>query len=233
MTDSKVFRRSLTDQVADLLRARIEAGDWPLMSRIPTEPELVELTGASRNTVREAVRVLVAAGMLEARQGDGTYVLSRVDPSRAMLALSRAPLREHLELRCLLEVEAARLAALRRDEADLAALRALLPARGDRAEGREEGMADFIEHDVRFHRRIADASGNAALAALYGFFSVSLAHHLGTTLRDTTLPEPGHAEHARIVDAIEAGDAAEAAEAARAVIAPMLEVLRGRLGDER
>lgn len=221
MADSKVFRRSLVEQVADLLRERIAAGDWPTGTRIPTEPELVELSGASRNTVREAVRALTFAGVLETCQGDGTYVRNRIDPSATMRALGRASLREHLELRSLLEVEAARLAALRRSPAELAQLAALLAARGDRAPD-AAGLADFIERDVRFHRQIAAMAGNAALAQLYDFFAVSIEQHLADALQDKALPEPGHAEHAAVVAAIAAGDAEAAAAAARQISGPTL-----------
>lgn len=224
MADNKVFRRSLVEQVADLLRERIAAGDWPTDTRIPTEPELVALSGASRNTVREAVRALTFAGVLETRQGDGTYVRNRIDPSATMRALGRAGLREHLELRSLLEVEAARLAALRRTPTELAELQALLAVRGDKAEGAAD-LADFIARDVRFHRKIAAISGNPALAALYDFFAVSIEQHLADSLRDTRLPEPGEAEHAAVVAAIAAGDAEAAARAARQISGPTLLVL--------
>ncbi|WP_460536342.1 FadR/GntR family transcriptional regulator [Chitinimonas naiadis] len=224
MTDGKVNRRSLVDQVADLLRARIELGEWLTDTRIPTEPELVALCGASRNTVREAVRALTFSGVLETRQGDGTYVRSRVDPTATMRALGKASLREHLELRSLLEVEAARLAALRHSPADLAELQQLLMARGDRAKG-EPSLADFIERDLRFHRKIAQMSGNASLAALYEFFAVSIGQHLAYTLQDEAQPEPGHEEHAAVVVAIASGDPARAAEAARQISGPALQQL--------
>lgn len=223
-TDEKVSRRSLVEQVADMLRERIASGEWLTDSRIPTEPELVALCGASRNTVREAVRALTFSGVLETRQGDGTYVRSRVDPSATMRALGKASLREHLELRSLLEVEAARLAAVRHKPADLLELRSLLAARGDRAQG-EPSLAGFIERDLRFHRKIAQMSGNASLAVLYEFFAVSIGQHLAYTLLDAEQPEPGHAEHAAVVEAIASGDSERAAEAARQISGPALDLL--------
>ena len=74
-----VRRASLISQVTEQLRNEIRSGTWPIGSKIPTEPELSELTGTGRNTVREAVQALVHAGMLERRQGSGTYVVAVSD----------------------------------------------------------------------------------------------------------------------------------------------------------
>ena len=71
-----VRRQTLIGQVTEQLREEILSGRWAIGARIPTEPELCELTGTSRNTIREAVQALAHAGMLERRQGSGTYVLS-------------------------------------------------------------------------------------------------------------------------------------------------------------
>src|SRR4051794_34097626 len=69
-------RSGLIDQVIEQLRGQIESGRWAVGNRIPTEAELAASTGTSRNTVREAVQSLVHAGLLERRQGSGTYVLA-------------------------------------------------------------------------------------------------------------------------------------------------------------
>lgn len=69
-------RHGLIERVVGMLRTHITNGTWPVGSRIPTEPELSKLTGVGRNTVREAVQSLVHTGLLERRQGSGTYVLA-------------------------------------------------------------------------------------------------------------------------------------------------------------
>ncbi len=96
-------RRSLVDLAVSAMRERLERGEWRVGERIPIEPELAAELGVSRNTVREAVRVLAFSGVLEVRQGDGTYVRSAVDASDVAHGLSRASLREHLEVRAMLE----------------------------------------------------------------------------------------------------------------------------------
>ena len=69
-------RTSLADAAANSIRTEIAAGRWPIGSRIPIEPQLAQLLGVSRGTVREAVKTLVSRGLLEVRQGSGTYVRS-------------------------------------------------------------------------------------------------------------------------------------------------------------
>ncbi|MDT7691042.1 MAG: hypothetical protein QOI75_409, partial [Pseudonocardiales bacterium] len=123
-------RSSLVGRVIDQLRSLIESGEWPIGTKIPAEPMLVESLGVGRNTVREAVRALVHNGMLEPRQGDGTYVRADDDLGAAMLRrLRRSGHLEAIEVRASLERDAARLAALRRTPADIRALRAAMARR--------------------------------------------------------------------------------------------------------
>src|SRR3954453_15961684 len=70
-------RTGLIDTAVDELRERITTEEWAVGTRIPPEPALADLLGVGRNTVREPVQSLVHAGLLERRQGSGTYVLSR------------------------------------------------------------------------------------------------------------------------------------------------------------
>src|SRR3954464_2676134 len=117
-------RAGLIEQVIEQLREQISAGTWAIGSRIPTESELPRLLGVGRNTVREAVQSLVHAGLLERRQGSGTYVLSRSELAVTMgRQIADARQRDVVEVRRALEVEAARLAARRRTPVDSSALR--------------------------------------------------------------------------------------------------------------
>src|SRR5882757_973132 len=111
---------TLADQVITRLRAEIVAGAWPVGSRIPTEPELVEHLGVARNTVREAVRALAHNGLLDIRQGSGTYVVATSELAGVMNRRFAAAEPGHVaELRSTLESSAAKLAAERRTERDL------------------------------------------------------------------------------------------------------------------
>lgn len=120
MTDiAPLIKRSLVDQALEQLRLRIAQGVWAVGERLPTEPELSAELGISRNTVREAMRVLAFSGLIEIRQGDGSYLRSMTDPLGAMRALSHCTLAQAQETRQILEVEAIGLAAQRRTEQDL------------------------------------------------------------------------------------------------------------------
>src|SRR6187551_2355757 len=130
-------RAGLIEQVIEQLRAQITSGTWAVGARIPTESELAQLTATSRNTVREAVQSLVHAGLLERRQGSGTYVLAS---SELAGAVSR------------------RVAAARRTDDDVARMRSLL---AERADARRTGdIDDLVAIDVQLHRAIAQATHN-------------------------------------------------------------------------
>lgn len=211
-------RTNLTDSAAESLRAEIVSGRWAVGERIPNEASLTDLLSVSRGTVREAVRALVSQGLLDTRQGSGTYVRSAVDSSAALDRVKRTGLRDQWEARAALDVEAARLAALRHAPADLAKMRKLLDARGTVADG---GHDAFISRDIAFHRSVVEASGNRAMIELYDFFTGAIAETIKATL-DGDVPEPDAPAHAAIVDAVASGDPERAAAAVRAFMAPVI-----------
>ncbi|MEJ1126754.1 FadR/GntR family transcriptional regulator [Variovorax sp. CCNWLW225] len=215
-------RTSLADSAANSIRAEISAGRWAVGSRIPIEPQLALLLGVSRGTVREAVKTLVSRGLLEVRQGSGTYVRSGFDPSANLQKMRRASLRDQFEVRRALEVEAARLAAVRHTAKDLRNLRALLDQRG--LPDASDGGASFIQRDLDFHLAIVDVSGNLALAETCRFITGYIKDTIGSSI-GTSLPEPDQAAHESIVEAIASRDPDRAAEAVRAFMAPMIDAL--------
>jgi DNA-binding FadR family transcriptional regulator len=224
MALTHIPRTSLVDTVIAQLRVQIMGGQWRRNERIPTEEQLTVLLGVGRNTVREAVRALVHIGMLEVRQGDGTYVISDRDPSAALRQIDSATLRDQLEVRRAVEVEAARLAALRRTDADLAAMRQSLDARGSWSD--EASLAEFVERDARFHLSVVEASHNTALMELYRYFWSSIQSTIARTEQGHDLPEPTLAAHEAIYEAILEGDANAAATAAYQLLSPAIHALR-------
>jgi DNA-binding FadR family transcriptional regulator len=205
-------RTGLIDQVIDQLRDQITGGAWAIGARIPTEAELAALTGTSRNTVREAVQSLVHAGLLERRQGSGTYVLAASELAGAVSRRVAGAHQHHiLEVRRTLEVGAARLAAQRRTPDDVSRLRSLL---ADRTAASLAGDLDgVVAHDVALHRAIGQAAHNPVLTELYENFLDALDESVRTNFtRQGGLDDN---EHVGLVDAIAAGDPeAAAAEAA-------------------
>ena len=214
-------RSNLAETAAEAIRSEILGKRWQLGEKLPNEASLSSTLSISRGTVREAVRILVAQGYLETRQGSGTYVRSTVDPALPLTMARRASLRDRFEARCALDVEAARLAALRQTPAIIADLRALLAERGNFDGG---DRAAFIERDLAFHKAIIAASGNRAMIEIYDFFSLSIAETIEATL-GKELPEPDLKAHADIIDAIETADPSRADAAVRRFMAPMLSAL--------
>lgn len=100
----KPIKYSLTKQIANELEEKIQSGQYNIGDKIPTEPELVDHFGVSRNTIRESVQALIHAGLLEARQGDGTYVVAMEKLQVELFTLmSKTEKQEIQEARNLLE----------------------------------------------------------------------------------------------------------------------------------
>jgi DNA-binding FadR family transcriptional regulator len=207
-------RAGLTDQVIAQLRNQITSGEWPVGSRIPTEPELVERLGVARNTVREAVRALAHNGLLSIRQGSGTYVAATSELAGVMhRRFADAAPRHVAEVRSALESTAARLAAERRTERDLRQLDTLL---AHRETAWQSGDADrFVAADLTFHLAVVAAAHNEVLSELYADLGDLLRSGLTDDVGGELRPEH-HLDHARLVAAVRAGDGeTAAAEAAR------------------
>lgn len=208
-------RTGLVDQVIEQIRAAVAAGEWPVGSRLPPEAELGEALGVGRNTVREAVRALAHAGLLEVRQGDGTYVRATSEISGAIRRLAGTELREVLQVRRLLEAEGARLAAAHRTADELAELDAAMAA-CEVAE-RAADLAAFTRADLAFHQLVLRCAHNAVLAELYRGLTEVVHASVATTVAG------GRCEsHTGLLAAIRTGDAAAAAAEAEDILDSLL-----------
>jgi len=172
---TKPVRLSLPKQIADEIEKGIKNGSWEVGSKIPSEPEMVNVFGVSRNTIREAVQSLIHAGVLEARQGDGTYVRASGPFEANMIRrLSDSDMHEVHEVRLSLEKDIVRLAAERRTDADLESIRDALEKRN--AEKRT--VKENTEADIAFHTAVARASHNGIFYDLYKYVSEFIARSI-------------------------------------------------------
>ncbi|WP_160146904.1 FadR/GntR family transcriptional regulator [Thermomonospora echinospora] len=215
--------RPAYQQVADQLRELILDGSLAPGDRLPPENEIGGNFGVSRSTVREALRVLASQGLVKTSRGTtgGTFV-SQADPDQisdyleasiGLMSGSEAlPLAAILEARELLEVPATALAAQRREQHHLDALRAAM----DREKRSRDRGVKFREHR-HFHDVIMQATGNGLLAMM----TEPVFHVLRTRFL-----KPGPAahegfwsmvdqEHEEITERIAAGDSEGAREAMR------------------
>jgi DNA-binding FadR family transcriptional regulator len=224
------LRRSpLADLAVSQLREQVLSGQWPVGTRLPAETELAQSLEVGRSTVREAIRALVHAGLLETRQGSGTYVRSVTPGAGWEPRLRRAAVLDVYEVRQALEVQAARLAAARRSDSDIVALRECLAERQRaRAHARD---ATFVESDLAFHRTVIAAAHNPLLAEMFDSLGAVLREALAAVVSDSDLDHlRADPAHARLAAAIEAGDAAAAEQATRDHLDPTAEALRSLLG---
>lgn len=206
-----------SELVVSKMEQLIHDGAWPVGSRIPPEPVLVEEFGVGRNTIREAVRALEHAGMLIPRRGDGTYVRCRnaftaaMERNIAADGKSAAELRDLLAVRRALEAEAAALAAARATTADRKRLGSrLIAAENALASGDVSGYADA---DIAFHSDLVQASGNPLLIELYsGVLEVMTRAHLEIVERYLS-DAAATVSHRNVVEAIDDSDPGAARDA--------------------
>ncbi len=224
-------RRSY-EQIYDQLRGAMLSGDLANGERLPNESQLATGFGVSRSTVREALRLLLAEGLIRTVPGNGGgsfVVLPTVDHisdflrrNLELLSLKDdVTLAEFLEARELIEGFAVRNAALRRTERDIAALRStILP--DDTALSVE---AQYLQNR-RFHEVLIDACGNTLLQiASAPVFSV-LHTHLMRSALTADFPRSVCHDHTEILAAIEAGDAERAGAAMTDHLASLGETYR-------
>ncbi|WP_431681111.1 FadR/GntR family transcriptional regulator [Kitasatospora sp. KL5] len=216
MALSSTRRTPLSDQVIAQLRAQITSGEWPVGSRIPTEAALVEQLGVARNTVREAVKALAHNGLLDIRQGSGTYVLATSELAGVMhRRFADADQSQVAELRATLEMSAAGLAAARRTDRDLELLAGALDRR-EHAWHSGDPEA-FVQADAAFHQAVVAAAHNEVLAAVYADLGEVMRAHLRHDVGPELIAER-YVGHDGILDAIRHNDAQRAsAEAGRAI----------------
>jgi DNA-binding FadR family transcriptional regulator len=164
---------SQTDHVLYSIKKMIIDGRLQAGSRLPIEKDLAAQLGTSRGSLREGVRALCIMGVLETRQGDGTYVTS-LDPATLLAPMAfvidlHSPVNTgHLQtVRRILESEAAANAALRIEPAEIVKASKILDSIEHYVSGETEmNYTVVMEADIEFHRIIAKSSGNPALEAL-------------------------------------------------------------------
>ncbi|MEV6283913.1 FadR/GntR family transcriptional regulator [Kribbella sp. NPDC051770] len=205
VSQSEVVVQGVRQMIID---GRLRPGD-----RLPVEKDLAAALGVSRNPLREGVRALSMMGVLETRQGDGTYVTT-LDPSMLLapmgfvVDLQDGSGTHHLHaVRRILETEAAASAARLIGADELAAAAELLEHNATELTRAEPNHETVIENDIAFHRIIAQAGGNPVLAALIDALG-------GRTMRDRlrrSITQPGaddtaHREHLSILSALTTRD---------------------------
>jgi len=200
MNITKPVRLSLPKQIANEIEKAIKNGSLKVGGKIPSEPELVKEFGVSRNTVREAVQALIQAGVLEARQGDGTYVLaSERFEANILKRLSDSDMYEVYEVRLCLENEIVNLATKRRTKSDIMDIKKALEKRNSIKLTAKENT----DVDIEFHIIIAKSSHNTILYDLYKYVSKFIYNSIQQKVELSNIEESNFDQlHTELFDAI-------------------------------
>jgi GntR family transcriptional regulator, transcriptional repressor for pyruvate dehydrogenase complex len=159
-----IQRETVMSMVARRIEQLVRNGDLKAGDRLPAEPDLAQMLGVSRGSLREALKGLMYLGLIKSRAGDGTYIqssLGRVlnQHFKWMILLDEVKHLEIYELRKIIEPDAAALAAKRAAQVDIECLETALQGL---AESRGNPVL-FHGYDIQFHDAFARASGNAAI----------------------------------------------------------------------
>ena len=214
-----VKRSRIYEHIVDQIRALIREGRWTPGDQIPPERELAERFRVSRTSVREALRALEMQGVIESRQGGGTFIRTTdtetlVAPLAAAVLRGQRELAEVLEVRELIEPGIARLAAVRASTEHVSELEHLLESQRECiAAGRS-----YVEEDTAFHYTLARAADNHILLRLHNIILDLLRESRQSYLHVPDRPRMSLRGHEAILAAVRAKDAEGAHRASLAHI---------------
>ena len=208
-------QEKLSVQVAERLKDWIVEGKLKEGDRIPPERELCEAFDVSRTVIREAISVLGAKGLVSSRTGSGSYVrcIRSEDVADSLTFYIAAqsqsvPLGQLLEVRRVIESQAAGLAAERASDEAVSELETILSSMCERVGDPEA----FAEKDLEFHLALARASGNPLFATILEPLTDAMLQLIlvGSHLPGT--PEEACAYHGAVLEAVRSKDAALAVQ---------------------
>lgn len=192
---------SIIEQIRDLITSgRLKSGD-----RLPAEREFAQTLSVSRSAVREAIRALESLGIVEARAGEGTFVVTPPqgrgrDPITASLFRAWSAQRNLFEVRRVLEPGLAALAARRATPEQIEKMRAIL----DDQKGKVQAGESYLKEDTTFHYLVAEATGNEILLRVADSLMELLRETRDTSWKIASRPTRSLKQHQAILQAIEA-----------------------------
>lgn len=224
-------RESLSSQIIKSLTEYFFSGSMLAGSKLPSERQLAETLGVSRSAVRDAIQSLGLLGIVEIRQGDGTYLRSSGSEllPRVIewgLFLGERRVMDLIEARQQMEISLAGLAARRRTDEEVARLAELI----DLMDGTEDRV-EFIELDVEFHATIGTAARNTVLSDVLSNIHSLIRVWMSRSLEAAGETKTSNDEHRLVFEAIAAGDHRAAQSAMRTHMRRAEQRLRKTLGD--
>ncbi|QGP93688.1 HTH-type transcriptional regulator LutR [Neomoorella glycerini] len=209
-----VYHRVVDEIKKSIFEGRMKPGD-----RLPAERELAEMLGVSRTSVREALKMLAAEGLVSIRHGQGAFI-SEQDPDEYLkqfashLPVNRDTVLHLFEVRKVLEPQAARWVAERASQADIQELAGMVTTTREQLGRLRSGRLSLLAgHDSNFHYRLAQATGNTVLVRLMHSMLDLLADSRSRSLAIPGRGERSVDEHYEIVKALINRNGDEAAAA--------------------
>ena len=204
------------EEVAARLRDMIHNGELSAGDRLPPERDLAKLLGVSRPTLRAGIRSLSAVGILQSRQGAGTFVAAAEEsptldssPLRMLSALHGFTSDEMFEARLALEMSIAGLAARRATSEQMTQLAEEIAGMYASLDEPEQ----YLVHDMRFHQIVAAASGNRILTSLMNMVATILFEYRSKTVKRAKDLKESAEQHHHIYRALRDRDTAAAEQA--------------------
>jgi GntR family transcriptional repressor for pyruvate dehydrogenase complex len=217
MNFQPIKSKKIYEEIMEQIESLIVQGGFNPGDKLPSEREMAERLGVSRGSVREALTALAAIGILDIRPGEGTFVASTSDQDTiealAMIwSVERNSLAELMEVRRILESEAAALCAARATPEDVRHMELMLDDMKNTAERHEQG----VDFDLYFHFAIGQGTGNRVLHRLLNTLD-QMMHQTFLQNRQEMYASPGVAqriisEHEVILEAIRNRDVQAARE---------------------
>lgn len=211
-----IAKKSIYEEIVIQIRGMIDRGELSPGDKLPPERRLAELFSVSRNTVREAIRTLAEKGVLESRQGAGTYVRELdgedfADKFAGAILRRRPELQDVFEVRKLIEPEIAAMAARNASPSQLTRMEAIVVEQERALQSGEPGRA----YDQELHELLAAASGNEVMRAMVVALHEEFTESRSEGLQSKERQEASLAAHRAIVDAVTGGHVMQAEKAMR------------------
>lgn len=213
---SKTRQKKLYEEIVEHVLRRIRSGELQSGDKLPTEKELAERMRVSKTAVREAMSALESMGYTRSRVGEGTFVAdvtldSLMLPVSIVLSQDRDRVEDLLELRTILEMRSAELAAQR-----------ISPEQKDKLRGMLEDMGRAVSaggtgctQDADFHMLLAHSTGNRVFCRIFEMCQNILMETIALVMNHPGQGRLAYEKHRQIYDAVCAGDSRAAAEAMR------------------
>ena len=210
-------RRPACWKILDRIKEMMQSGALQAGDRMPSEDEFAEAFGVSRGTVREAMKILSAYGIVEIRRGDGTYVASEpsslaFEPLLFSFLLMRPDLTSLIGFREAIESEVLEMILKRGDDAVLEPVRTALEHMREKARAEQCPVEDYTDLDLEYHRALAAACGNPLMERMYTFLLEFFKPFIQTTYREERNIQSALRLHEEILDALATGDPARCRE---------------------